>query len=104
MRSHPMLRVLLVVLFGCVTSFATATPIATPIHETVVALPTALREVAGGGQPSPVTHAVVAIALPSGFDPAGAWPVLVVSATSDPGFNSSRALMREYADTATGAG
>lgn len=70
----------------------------------MVELPQVLREVAGNGKASPVTHALVDIAYPPGFDASRAWPVLVINATSDLRSNSSRALMRRYADTATAAG
>src|SRR5215468_5658000 len=63
-----------------------------------------LRSVAGRGQPSSVTHALVAISVPDDFDSTGNWPVMVVSATSDPGAHSSRLLLGAYAETARAAG
>src|SRR4029453_18028031 len=63
-----------------------------------------LRIVAGRGKPSPVTHALVTIAVPANFDASHDWPVLVVSAPFDPSFNSSRTLLRVYAETALGGG
>jgi predicted esterase len=69
-----------------------------------VELPQVLREVAGNGKLSPVTRALVEVAFPPGFDAKRSWPILVINATSDPKFNSSRALMRRYADVATSAG
>ena len=63
-----------------------------------------LRNVAGRSQPSPVTHALVAISVPENFDAARDWPVMVVSATSDPGAHSSRLLLGAYAETARAAG
>ncbi|MBI3885248.1 MAG: hypothetical protein HY302_05910 [Opitutae bacterium] len=74
------------------------------ISEFVVELPTELRALAGGRRLSKVQHALVAVALPKDFDPARTWPILVISATSDPTFNSSRRLLRSYAETATAAG
>lgn len=69
-----------------------------------VELPTELRQVAGRGQLSPVVHALVTIAVPERFDPARDWPVMVISATSVPGYNSSRRLLGAYADTALTGG
>ncbi len=67
-------------------------------------LPRELRVVAGSGQLSPVEHALITIAAPANLDPTREWPVLVISASSDPQYNSSRRLMRAYADTALEAG
>jgi predicted esterase len=67
-------------------------------------LPRELRLVAGQGQLSPVEHALITIGAPANLDPAREWPVLVVSATSDPQYNSSRRLLAAYADTALKAG
>ena len=69
-----------------------------------VELPTELRKMAGRGTLSPVTHALVTIAVPTDIDRAHGGPVLVISATSDPGYQSSRRLLRAYADTALAAG
>src|SRR5438105_2791282 len=69
-----------------------------------VEFPAELRRLAGRGQLSPVAHALVTIAVPESFDPARNWPVMVISATSDPQYHSSRALLRAYLDTALGAG
>ena len=74
------------------------------IQSIEVELPQVLREVAGNGKLSPVTRALVDVAFPPGFDLKRPWPILVVNATSDPGFNASRTLMRRYADVATAAG
>ena len=74
------------------------------IKTMTVELPQVLREVAGNGKLSPVTHTLIDIAYPPGFDTAREWPILVINTTSDPHFNSSRALMRRYADIATQAG
>ena len=69
-----------------------------------VELPAELRLVAGRGQLSPVAHARVAIAVPSDFDPARDWPVLVINFTSGPQRYPSRGLAAAYRDTALGAG
>lgn len=74
------------------------------ISELRVEMPMELRIFAGDGKPSPVTSVQVAISVPGSFDPSRVWPVMVVSATSDPGYNSSRALMRRYSQAATDAG
>jgi predicted esterase len=99
------LPLLLIGLFALVSSSHAVDPAAPPkTLDISLELPDVLRDVAGGGKRSPVTHADIAVAWPAGFDPAKRWPVLVVSATSDPGFNSSRALMGKYAEVATAAG
>jgi predicted esterase len=87
-------------------SAAFAAPGLTPgvVNEFSVELPTELRKMAGRGQVSPVSHALVAIAVPANIDMAREWPVLVVSATSDPQFRSSRKLMNSYVETALAAG
>jgi predicted esterase len=87
-------------------SAAFAAPGLTPgaLTEFKVELPEALRTLAGRGKLSPVRHALVAIAVPANIDMAHEWPVLFVSATSDPQFRSSRRLMRAYAETALAAG
>ena len=69
-----------------------------------VELPRELRVVAGRGQLSPVTHALVTIAAPADLDAKRDWPVMVVSATSDRPYHSSRRLLGAYAGTALEAG
>lgn len=69
-----------------------------------VELPKELRELAGRGHLSPVTHALVTIGVPASFDAARDWPVMVVCATTNPEYNSSRRLLTYYADTALAAG
>ena len=70
-----------------------------------IELPAEMRMLAGqGGRPSRVTQALVSVAWPPGFDAARDWPVLVVNATSDPGYNSSRALAVAYRAGAAAAG
>ncbi len=65
-----------------------------------VELPNELRQLAGRGHLSPVMHALVTIAVPENFDTARDWPVMVISATSDSQYHSSRRLLSAYADTA----
>jgi len=65
-----------------------------------VELPSELRQLAGRGHLSPVMHALVTIAVPENFDTARDWPVMVISATSDSQYHSSRRLLGAYADTA----
>lgn len=50
------------------------------------------------------TGAHAAVAVPVGFTPDRTWPVLLVSATSDPGYNSSRRLLRQFMAPALKAG
>ncbi|ACB77046.1 hypothetical protein [Opitutus terrae] len=50
------------------------------------------------------TGALAAVAVPENFDPHRPWPVLLVSATSDPGYNSSRRLLRRFMTPALKAG
>ena len=64
-----------------------------------VELPVDLHELAGR-----VRVARVAVATPASFDPAQPWRVLIVNATSDPGYQSSRELMTAYRSGAVGAG
>src|SRR5271166_5371643 len=74
------------------------------LTEFEVELTPTLRELAGRGQLSPVAHALVTIAVPGNFSPSDDWPVLVVSATSDPKFNSSRQLLGVYAMASLASG
>jgi hypothetical protein len=69
-----------------------------------VELPADLRRIAGRGTPSPVTHALVTIATPDGLEADREVPVLVVSASSDAGYQSSRRLMEGYSKAALEAG
>lgn len=89
-----------------VASAALAAPGLVPggIAEFNVELPAELRQLAGRARVSPVAHALVSIAAPAKIDMAHDWPVLFISATSDPQFNSSRRLLRAYAETALAAG
>ena len=85
---------------------AVCAPIFAPgaVTEIRVELPRSVRMTAGGGRLSPVSTALVTIAVPADFDVAREWPVMFVSATSDPGYNSSRGLLDEYAASALAAG
>ena len=74
------------------------------LSEFNVELPQELRQIAGHGAPSPVAHALVTIAVPVNFDAARSYPVMVVSATSDPQYNSSRRLLGAYAEIAVAGG
>ena len=106
-RSRPLIiRLFAVLLTSVIATVALAAPglTAGALNEFKVELPTDLRKVAGRGKLSPVTHALVTIAVPANFDPSRDWPVLVVSATTDFGYNSSRQLLRDYAETALKAG
>jgi predicted esterase len=69
-----------------------------------VELPAELRRLAGRGPLSPVMHALITVAVPQSFDAARDWPVMVINATSDPKYHSSRALLRAYRETALEAG
>jgi predicted esterase len=100
-----MIRLLALLPMSAIATAALAAPgLSTGFSEFKVELPESLRKVAGRGKVSPVTHALVTIAVPANFDAARAWPVLIVSATTDPGYNSSRRLLREYAATALASG
>jgi pimeloyl-ACP methyl ester carboxylesterase len=63
-----------------------------------------LRQAAGRDANGGFTEALVAVAVPKDFDPGRTWPVLVISATSDRGYNSSRANLRWFAAAAMQAG
>jgi predicted esterase len=95
---------LLLALFVASAALAATGLEAGGVSEFKVELPRELRQLAGRGQLSPVTHALVTIAVPANFDIALDWPVMVVSATSDPQYHSSRRLLGAYADTALAGG
>lgn len=101
-----LLNRLLALLPAFVASAALAAPGLKPggLSEFNVELPRELRQMAGRGQLSAVKHALVTVAVPAKFDTARDWPVMVISATSDPQYHSSRALLGGYADTALAAG
>jgi surfactin synthase thioesterase subunit len=69
-----------------------------------IVLPENLRRFAGRGKLSAVTTALATVAVPANFDPARAWPMLVISASSDPGYTDSRAWMRGFVAPALAAG
>ncbi|HEX7272026.1 MAG TPA: hypothetical protein VF420_07750 [Casimicrobiaceae bacterium] len=87
-------------------SAALAAPGLTPGGYTAfkVELPRELRQMAGRGELSPVTIADVTVAVPANFDAARDWPVMIVSATSDRPYQSSRLLLAAYAPVALEAG
>ena len=95
---------LLTTLFSASAALAAPGTSVGALSEFSVELPAELRQMAGRGQLSPVKHALVTIATPAKLDMARDWPVLVVSATSDPQFRSSRRLLGTYAETALAAG
>lgn len=101
-----MTRLLPMLLTPLIATLLLAAPVrsAATYREFDVELPTELRKVAGRGKLSPVTRALVTIAVPADFDASHDWPVLVISATSDLEYRSSRRLLRAYADTAIGSG
>lgn len=75
------------------------------ITEFAVDLSAAQRRAIAGGRLARTDRALCSVALPPGFDPARTWPILIVSSTSDPGYNSSRLWLRErYATAALAAG
>jgi len=102
---HGMMRPLaLLALYLLSTALMAQRLLAGGLSEFKVELTPELRQLAGRGTLSPVTHALVTIAVPANFDMAGSWPVMVISATSDPKYNSSRQLLGVYADTALADG
>jgi hypothetical protein len=74
------------------------------LNEFQVELNDDLRRIAGRGQLAAVSAARVTVAVPPGFDPDRSWPVMIVSATSDQGYQSSRSLLAEYAAAGMEAG
>jgi Predicted esterase len=67
-------------------------------------LPQELRQIAGRGGQSSVSHALVTVAVPVNFDATRSYPVMVISATSDPQYHSSRRLLSAYAELAVASG
>jgi predicted esterase len=67
-------------------------------------LPRPLREIAGGGALSPVTRARVSVAVPAHFTPDAVRPLLIVNATTDVKYRSSRRLAGFYTPPALAAG
>jgi len=74
------------------------------VTEYEVELTPELRRLAGHGELSPATRARVMVVIPDDLDAASDPPILIVNATSDPGYNSSRSLLAEYAASAVAAG
>jgi predicted esterase len=75
------------------------------VTEFVVELPDELRRLAGPrGVPSPAMHVRVAVSVPPDFDAAREWPLVVVNATTDPGYSSSRRLLEAYRPSTSAAG
>jgi hypothetical protein len=74
------------------------------IVEFLVEMPQPLRKSAPHGRTPPVTHVRVAVVVPADFDPARVWPVMVISATSDPEYSSSCVLLGQYAKAALATG
>jgi predicted esterase len=98
------LLALLPLLFGVATTVAAQGLTLGGITEFKVELPKDLRTMAGRGQLSPLTHALVTIAAPSNLDMAHEFPVMIISATSDPDYNSSRKLLLAYYEIALQSG
>lgn len=96
--------ILLPILLLASVAYAAPGPALAGLTEFKVELPRELRLMAGRGHLSPVRHALVTIAAPANMEMASGAPVLVISATSDPPFNSSRRLLAAYAETALEAG
>lgn len=69
--------------------------------ELSVPLSDALRRLAGNGKRSSHQTARIAYAVPPEFNPARPCPILVISATSDPSYNSSILHLRDFAKAAT---
>lgn len=75
------------------------------VTEFTVMLSADQRRTIGRGRPARIDRAVCVVGVPAGFDPGRPWPILVVSATSDPGYNSSCTWVRErFAGPALAAG
>jgi predicted esterase len=74
------------------------------VFESRFELPAEQQRLAARGQPVAVTHGQLRLALPQGFAAEHSLPVLLVSATSDPGYNSSRGLAALYEAVALDAG
>ena len=87
----------------CLTPFIflATLPLLAATSEYKVELPAELRRMAARGALSPpVSHAAVTIALPDTLAPDANPPVLVVSATSDAAYSSSRRLLEAYSKVA----
>ena len=69
-----------------------------------VDVPDELRDFGRQERPMTVKRAAVSIAAPVEFDPGLEWPVLLVSAGSESGSNSSRRILEHYKPAALAAG
>lgn len=89
---------------ACAASFA-GVPIAPggTVRAEVPLSPLQQRYVAEGGNAVP-PHAVAVLAVPPGFNPAKAWPVLVVFSTSDFKIQNRDVLVQLYRQTALAEG
>jgi hypothetical protein len=75
------------------------------VSEFEIELPLEVRQLAGDKKhPSPAKTVKVVVFAPTAFDAARSAPVMVISATSDPGYNSSIALLRRYSEAAESTG
>lgn len=73
--------------------------------EFIAPLSEELQQLAGTERPNSVTSALGAVAVPADFTPDRTWPVLIVSASADPGYNfSSRRMLRVFLAPALAAG
>jgi len=115
-RLRTVLAVLRRVSAACAMSFALVLPafvsaadgVPTLVPGTTITfeidLPNELRDFDRSGQRTSATRAQVAVAAPVDFDPDRQWPVLLISAGSEPGANSSRRLLEHYKQAALLAG
>ena len=99
-------RLVLAITFFVCAATMQADPVLKPggMVEFLVEMPQALREFAAGGRTSPVKTVRVAVVVPANFDPTRVWPIMVISATSDPEYNSSCVLLGQYAKAALATG
>ena len=74
------------------------------VSEFSIELPAEARMFAGGGHLSPVKGVKVAVFAPESFEVSKTLPMMVISATSDPGYSSSIALMKRYSSAVSSAG
>lgn len=67
-------------------------------------LPDSLPQIAGGGKLSPVKRARISVAVPENFRPVRARPIVIVKATTDVAYRSSRRLAGFYTAAVLAAG
>jgi hypothetical protein len=91
----------MLLLFFVVGVRAWAAPV---VEELQIPFPDEFQRSASRTRRVNLEHVKVAYSVPENFDPAKAWPILVVSATSDPAFNSSTTHLKRYAEPAANAG